>query len=182
MNPTITIRSLAIAAGLAVALAIPSSLFGQAVQGWTVEKNEEADKLHDRAVALYARPDKHEQAAHLLRQECELRTPEDPLTYRCLSMGAKLFYYAAELLDARAMMERAAENAQRRGDVFGAAESFVEAAAIARKQKGEGPKARELLEKAQLLATSPFLDEIRRGWILARIDAQIPAVASAVEP
>lgn len=184
VNPTTTIHSLVLAAGFAAALAIPSTVFGQSVQGWTLpdDRNEAADELHERAAALYARPDKHGQAAHLLRQECELRAPEDPLTYRCLSMGAKLFYYAGELLDARVMMEQAAENAQRRGDVFAAAESFVEAAAIARKQKREGPKTRELLQKAQLLSTSSYLDATQRGWILARIEAQSPVVASAVEP
>jgi hypothetical protein len=184
MNRDITIPGLALAIGLSAVIAIPSTAFGQSVQGWTVpaDRNEAADEIHERAAALYARPDKHEQAAHLLRQECELRSPEDPLTYRCLSMGAKLFYYAGELLDAQIMMEEAAKNALARGEVFRAAESYIEVAAIARKQKRQGPKARAFLEKARLLTTSPLLGEPERSWLIARVEAQTRAIVSAVDP
>lgn len=159
---------------LLLAFALPSDALSQTS---AADVTSEADAIHQEAVALYTDPSRHGQAAHLLRQECELRAPEDPAIYRCLSMGARLFYYAGELLDARAMMEEAADNALQRGDVMAAARSYLEAASIALKQNRGDTKAVELIGKARILSSSPLLSDSQRGWILAKIGLEAPALA-----
>lgn len=183
MNPTVIVHRVVLASCVAAAAALPAGALGQTTQATVagVESNQTADEIHDKAAALYTDPAQHGQAAHLLRQECELRSPEDPLTFRCLSMSARLFYYAGELLDARRMMEKAAKNALQRGDVMAAAQSYLEAASIARKQKSGDSKVAELVQRARNLSFSPLLTENQRGWILAKIEAQDPELASIAE-
>lgn len=178
MNTTDIVNRIALVTFLAAAVAVPGDALGQT---GPTQANPAADEIHDKAVALYTDPVRHGQAAHLLRQECELRAPEDPLAYRCLSMSARLFYYTGELLDARTMMEKAAVNALQRGDVVSAARSYIEAAWVAEEQNRGGPKTAELVGKARSLSASPLLTETERAWILARIDVPAPELASADE-
>jgi hypothetical protein len=166
---------------LFLAFALPDDALSQTSSAVATGVTSEADAIHQEAVALYTDPSRHGQAARLLRQECELRAPEDPATFRCLSMGARLFYYTGELLDARAMMEEAADNALQRGDVMAAARSYLEAASIALKQNRGEKKAAELIGKGRLLSSSPLLSDSQRGWIQAKIGVEAPGLASGAD-
>lgn len=130
-----------------------------------------ANELHERAAALYETPARWREAAHILRQECELRSVDDPQAFGCFDMSAKLFFYVGDLTDARGMMAKAAEQALANGDVVQAANAYVNTAFIAQKQ-GNSSKLAAFRRKAELLASSPLLTAGQSSAIVDRLSRE----------
>jgi len=126
------------------------------------------DELRVAAMALFEDPAATRRAAHLLRRESARRTSYDPEAYTALALGARLYAYAGDLLDAERMMVEAGEAALARGEIAKAAHAFVDAAVAAR-ISGRQERASSLAARARLLTHSPFLPSSERSAILHRI-------------
>jgi hypothetical protein len=133
----------------------------------TIVSSFRADSLHEAAAELVAghRP---RDAARLHRRSAELRTPEDPLGFRCLNEAAALAWFAGDRTAARADLAKAAEQALARGDLRSAALAYLDAAWIAQEQKNPR-QVWELGHRAEMLADSPLLATSDRVAILQRI-------------
>ena len=127
----------------------------------------QADSLHDAAAALVA-AHRLRDAARLHRRSAELRAPDDPLGFRCLSEAGALAYFAGDRTGARGDMAEAAAQALARGDLRAAALAYLDAAWIAQEQKNPR-QVWELGHRAEMLADSPLLNASDRAAILQRI-------------
>lgn len=127
-----------------------------------------AEQVERKAIALYANPDRAEEAAQLQRQAASLRAPEDPKGVTSLVMAARLFSYAHHLPAACRTMEAAGDRALAMGDVVKAAQAYVDAAFIAQEQ-GSGTQVKRLAKKAVLLTVSPLLRADERAGIIKQI-------------
>jgi hypothetical protein len=133
----------------------------------TLVSSAKADSLHEAAIATEA-AGRWRDAASLYRRSAQLRAPEDPLGFQCLTEAAALAYALGDRSTARADMTRAAEHALARGELRVAALAYLDAAWIAQEQK----KARQVWElghRAEMLADSPLLGAPDRAVILQRI-------------
>ena len=133
----------------------------------TLVSSVQADSLHDAAGARVA-AHRLRDAARLHRRSAELRAPEDPLGFRCLSEAGALAYFAGDRTGARADMAQAADHALARGDLRAAALAYLDAAWIAQEQKNPR-QVWELGHRAEMLADSPLLGASDRAAILQRI-------------
>jgi hypothetical protein len=133
----------------------------------TLISSAQADSLHESAAALVA-AHRLRDAARLHRRSAELRSPEDPLGFRCLSEAAALAYFGSDRTTARGDMAQAAEHALARGDLRTAALAYLDAAWIAQEQ-GNPRQVWELGHRAEMLADSPLLATADRAVILQRI-------------
>ena len=164
MKPTIT--SLSLAGALLATLGLPTAARAQYRLPVLVSAAK-ADSLHDAAVTLMT-AHRWRDAASLHRRSAELRSPDDPLAFRCLSEAAALAYATNDRSAARGDMADAAGQALARGDLRSAAHAYLDAAWIAQEQKNPR-QVWELGHRAEMLAASPLLAESDRAAILQRI-------------
>ena len=129
---------------------------------------EGPDVLRAKAVELFEDVSRTERAAHVLRQESEQRTADDPQAFNAFVLSGRMFGYAGELIDAQRMIEDAAWVALMRGEIEKSANAFIDAAWVAQ-QRGKNTAVRELLFHAELLTESPYLTAEKRDAILRRI-------------
>jgi hypothetical protein len=104
MKPTIT--SLSLAGVLLATLGLPTAASAQYRLPVLVSAAK-ADSLHEAAVALMT-AHRWRDAASLHRRSAELRAPDDPLAFRCLSEAAALAYATNDRSAARGDMADAA--------------------------------------------------------------------------
>jgi hypothetical protein len=165
MNTTLTSR-LSIAGLLLATLGLPATAAAQ-YRLPVLISSVKADSLHEAAAALVT-AHRWRDAARLHRRSAELRAPDDPLGYRCLSEAAALAYATGDRSAARGDMAEAAGQALARGDLRAAALAYLDAAWIAQEQKNRR-QVWELGHRAEMLAASPLLGTSERADILRRI-------------
>jgi hypothetical protein len=172
-SSTVT-RRLSIAAavaGVAATLALPATASAQMrlePVRVTAARWAEANALTEKAVSLYSTPKKYKYAASLHMRAANLRAPGDSAGFMDLSMAGHLYRAAGDLLSARAAMERAAEHAAARGDVYNAAKAYVDAGFLAIEEH-RSDRVPALALKAELLAKSPLLSDEQRASIMGRV-------------
>ena len=125
--------------------------------------------LHQQAIALYEFPDRWEEAARLHKQAADDLGRNDAGQFFGYSRAGLLFFYAGEYDDARRAMEDAAEVAEATGDIFTAANAFVDAAFVATAE-GYAGKRREMVSEARELSESVWLTPEEKADILERIE------------
>lgn len=129
---------------------------------------EHADGLMLRAESLSTKLTHFKQAADLFEQSAEIRMAADPRAVTCLRSAAMLRYNTGNKRKGLGLMEKAADRAIRLGDVISAANAYIDAAVIAAELR-QGDRARELGERAVLLAKSPLLSDDQRGALEYRM-------------
>lgn len=134
--------------------------------------------LHQTAISLYEFPSFWELAADLHKQAADNLPRNDAGQFFGYSRAAVLYFYAGEFDDARRSMEDAAEVAEATGDVFTAANAYVDAAFVAIAEGFAGKK-REFVSEARELAESEWITAEEKADILARIDGAPAGPASA---
>ncbi len=127
------------------------------------------NNLHQTAMSLYELPGYWELAADLHKQAADDLPRNDAGQFFGYSRAALLYFYAGEFDDARRSMEDAAEVAEATGDVFTAANAYVDAAFIAIAEGFAGKK-REFVQEARDLSESEWLTAEEKADILARIE------------
>ena len=173
MHPT-TRRTLFRAAGALLTLSIaPAAASAQQALAAVhvsapVNDRARADELYERAMALPTETRFARKAAALYEQSAALRAAGDERAAASLRMAAYLRYYAGDRRAGVALMERAADHSAGTGDVVHAANAYIDAAIIAG-ELSDGARARELRQRAELLAGSPLLAESDRSAIRTRI-------------
>ena len=125
--------------------------------------------LHQQAIALYEFPDRWLEAAKLHKQAADELPKNDAAQFYGFNRAALLFFYAGEFDDARRAMEDAAEVAEATGDIYTAANAFVDAAFVATAE-GFAGKRREMVREARHLSESEWLTPEEKADILERID------------
>jgi hypothetical protein len=130
----------------------------------------QAEKLEQKAMALYTQPDRYCKAARLLRRAARERPLGDPVRVHDLQVASQLLYYRGKESQALALMQQSAAEALAMGDVIAAANRYVDAAFMA-KATSNGNAALEMVQKATLLAGSPLIDVASRTAILTRVEA-----------
>jgi hypothetical protein len=163
-----------VAACALIALVIPARSAAQVQARYVygvAERDVEmrADALHERAAALFTRPDRYTEAAVLLARAAHLRSPADPTAVSEFVVAAKLYAYADQVGIARTTMEIAAERALAHGEVARAAHVYLDAAFLAIRLK-QWQRVRDLSARAERLAASPHLEAADRTGILMRIN------------
>ncbi len=134
--------------------------------------------LHQVAISLYELPSFWELAADLHKQAADNLPRNDAGQFFGYSRAAVLYFHAGEFDDSRRAMEDAAQVAVATGDVFTAANAYVDAAFVAIAEGFAGKK-REFVREARELAESEWLTAEERADILARIDGAPAGPASA---
>jgi hypothetical protein len=146
-------------------------------------RTAEADRLDARA-AVYEESGSWRQwgkAAGLREKAARLRAADDPRAFKSLQTAAYVRHALKQPAMALALMERAADQALARGDVFNAASAYADAASIANELR-DGDRVRLSMEKSALLARSPLLSAPDRDWLQQRLAQGTPtlrALASA---
>ena len=130
--------------------------------------NPSADALAAEAKQHYANPKRWREAAKLHRRAAELHGA-DPQAVEQWRMAAWLYSASRDFASARAMMERAGEQAAAVGDIDAAANAYVDAALFALSD-GRDDRLAALVQRARVLADAPLLPGARRSAILERID------------
>ena len=156
---------------LAASLALPSDGAAQArlePVRVTAARSAEANELGARAESLYSTPTQWRHAASLHMRAANLRSVGDERGFHDLAMAAHLYRAAGDVGRARDAMQRAAEHAAERGDVFTAATSYVDAGLLALEERRDD-RVPALALKAELLAKSPLLSSEQRAGIMNRI-------------
>ena len=146
-------------------------------------RTAEADRLDERAVAYEETGSRRKwaKAAGLREKSAGLRAPEDPQAFRSLQTAAYVRHALKQPGLALSLMQRAADQALARGDVFNAASAYADVAAIAQGLR-DNDRVRVSVEKSALLARSPLLSAPDREWLqhrLAQATMTLPVVASA---
>jgi hypothetical protein len=134
----------------------------------TAEQSARADALHAKAEQYAGSLRAYRKVARLHEEAAALRPSNDPQAFDCLRTAALLRYYSNDRRGGADAMERAAELATLRGDVIGAANAYIDAAVIAGELR-QGPRMTALVEKADLLTTSPLLSDAQRLELRGRI-------------
>ena len=154
--------------------ASPATPFSTPVEAPVLEAELQADdverarKLEARAEDFRNQPDQWKKAARLYQKAAELRPADDHQKVLNLQQASLLLHYVGDDRMALTVMEEAAEVALRRGDVVAAAEARLDAAWLAGELK-QRETAREHLEEARILSSSPLLGQSERSRILHRI-------------
>lgn len=133
--------------------------------------------LNRQAMELYETPSRWAEAAELHERAAKVLPKNDAAAFFGFQRAAVLYFYAGDTARSRKTMERAAEVAEATGDVFTAANTWVDAAFLAIAE-GYAGKKREFVRNAEALAGSALLSDADRGAILARIDGS-PTSAQA---
>lgn len=143
-------------------------------------RTTQADKLDARAAAHEATGSRREwaKAAALRERAARLRAPEDPRGFRSLQAAALVRHALREHPAAIALMERAADGALARGDVFNAATAYVDVAYLAA-ETGDAERVRQFVTKGSLLMHSPLLSAPDRD-VLRRSLAQASTLTTNV--
>jgi hypothetical protein len=138
-------------------------------------RTTQADKFDARAAEYEATGSRRQwaKAAALRETAAALRAPEDPRGFRSLQVAALVRHALRERPAAAALMERAANQALARGDVFSAATAYVDVAYLAA-ELGDADRTREFVSKGALLMHSPLLSAPERE-LLRRAVAQAGA-------
>ena len=139
---------------------------------------EYADGLMLRAESLSTTLTQFKKAADLFERSAEVRTAADPQAVNCLRAAANLRYNSGDKRRSLGLMEKAGDRAIRLGDVETAAHAYIDAAVIASELR-QGQRARELGERAVLLAKSPLLSAAQRGALEYRMSGWASAVQVA---
>ena len=134
--------------------------------------------LHQVAISLYELPSYWELAGDLHKQAADNLPKNAAGQFFGYSRAAVLYFHAGEFDDARRSMEDAAEVAEATGDVFTAANAYVDAAFVAIAE-GYAGKKREFVREAIELADSDWITAEEKADILARIDGAPAGPASA---
>lgn len=132
--------------------------------------NPALDRQHEQAVAIAygGAPGALEQAVLLHGQVVHQRTRNDAQRFDCLKSHANLLYYYGRLDGARLYMEAAAQQAAEEGRDYDAAQTYIDAALLAR-EAGTLGAMRDLARRAVDLSGSPRVDRGQRAEILARV-------------
>ena len=156
------------ARGALAVLVAASAATGLSAQTTTNEiDTDQAVRLESKAHGYLATLGGWDRAASLLRRAAEFRSPADPAAVEDLLLSARLSFYEGDERRAVRDFESAGKLALDRGDVIVAANAFTDAAWVAGNQ-GRGNQAQKLLSKAQLLATSPLIQEDERNHLRTR--------------
>jgi hypothetical protein len=131
-------------------------------------QTSEAVRLEADALSLSESPSDLGKAADLFREAAGLRSQGDPIAARDLVQSARYSFYAGRRDQALKDFASAAESALKHGDIVAAAESFPDAAWVA-KQVQDGPRAVRYSARARELTSSPSLNELDRARLLARL-------------
>ena len=172
-------------AAVVTALALPAGVRAQQplapVQ--VSARTAEADRLDARAASFEETGSRRNwaRAAGLREKAAGLRAPDDSQAFKSLQTAAFVRHALNQRASALTLMERAAEQAMARGDVFNAASAYADVAAIAQELR-DGYRVRAFAEKSALLARSPLLSTPDREWLqhrLAQGTMSLSVVASA---
>lgn len=180
-----------VAAAAVIALGFPAAASAQQridpVR--VVVSNTRADELDARATAYEQSGDTRlvGKAAGMREKAAELRAPDDPRGFTSLRTAAHLRYGRGQKLAASSLMERAADHASGRGDVYNAAEAYILAAIVNSELRSADPvHVRALVDRGTLLMTSPLLSAPQRESLRGRIAQLAPRtdaeVAVAAKP
>jgi hypothetical protein len=164
MSRKTSIRTLAtlVVAGILV----PVAGYGQTVR---------PEVLESRAEALLTHREDLGRGARLLVQAAGMRGDTDPVAVSDLLYAAGAFYAGGKHTQGREAYVQAAERALAMGDVPRAAFGYIRAALIANEQRD--PVRDELIQKADRLASSPFVSEAVRQSILGQFATKPLVVA-----
>ncbi|MDF1504238.1 hypothetical protein [Roseisolibacter sp. H3M3-2] len=176
-----TLRPFLGTAALAAALALPAAAGAQQPLDpvKVSARSAQADKLDARAAELQATNSRWQwrRSAELRERAAELRPATDVRAFESLQTAALVRHALAERGAAIVLMERAAERAMARGDVFNAATAYANLAFMTSEVR-DVDRAREFVEKSTLLASSPLLSAPQREWLQTRL-AERPTAAKA---
>jgi hypothetical protein len=134
----------------------------------TQRRTDRARQLRTEAEALFSQPDQSRKAVKLLEQSAQLRAADDPEVYTCLVYAARIQTTLGEFTAARLNLQTAANHALGRGAIVDAAHAYIDAAHLANKER-QPRVARDMAQKARLLAGSPQLTTQQREQIAVRI-------------
>ena len=146
----------------------------------------EADKLEARADD-YLQSGKWRdlgRAAKLREKAASMRAPEDPRGFTSFQMASLLRHAMKQRPAAVGLMQRAADQAMARGDVYNAATAYVNVAFMAVELR-DVDLARRSIERGTLLMHSPLLTETQRRSLqgsLAQAGSLERALAAATLP
>lgn len=126
-----------------------------------------ADSIQAEAF-MYQTDGRYTEAARLYKDAAKLRPRDDPGAVDNMMLAANLLFVANRPLEARRMLEDAAERALAAGDVERGARAFIEAAFIADKQGNKAETSR-LGHRAEMLSVSPQLTPAQRQEIARRL-------------
>jgi hypothetical protein len=136
--------------------------------GLAAQSTSDAARLEADAMTLGEAPTDLVRAADLYRRAAALRPSGDPVAVKDLIQSARFAFYGGKPDQALKDFAFAAETALRLGDILAAAESFTDAAWVA-KQVRDGTQAVRYTLRARELTSSPRLNEIDRARLLARL-------------
>ena len=160
-------QAVALVGGVAATLyATPAS--ARQAMGVVATASPAAEALEREARTLYEQPDRYERAAGLHLRAADLRAPGDSLRIHDLRQSGRLFYYAGAKPRALDIMQRAGDEALSNGDVLGAALALLDAASIAQELR-RGDDVLRLVQRTELLLTSPLLPAAERELLMRRI-------------
>lgn len=177
-----TSRSLFWTAAVVTALALPAA--GRAQQPLdpiqVSARTLEADRLDARAAEYEATGSRRKwaKAAALREKAAGLRAADDSLAFKSLQTAAYVRHALKQRPAALTLMERAAEQALARGDVFNAASAYVDVAWLAH-ELGDGERTRQFVGKGALLARSPLLRAPDRELLQRRLAQGAPGPVGA---
>lgn len=126
-----------------------------------------ADVMHVKALELQSTPATIVDAARMHADEAALRHPFDVSATDCLTLAGNLFYVAKRPLDAKRIMEQAADRALSLGDIHRSAILYLNAS-IAARDGGARDEMTRLGQKADMLTSSPLLSKAQRDEIHRR--------------
>lgn len=171
------------ALALVAMMAVPAVASGQDREMFelpAIQVEAFQNPLHIAAMELYEIPARWAEAGELHEKAARQLTKNDAGQFFGFNRAAILYLYSGETARSRRAMEKAASVAEATGDVFTAANTWVDAAFIA-VAEGFAGKRREFVANARSLAEAGVLSATDRDAILARIDgAPTSAVAAQV--
>lgn len=178
----VSLRPLFWTAAVATTFALPAAARAQQPRDpiQVLARASEADRLDSVAIAYEGSNSRRlwAKAAGLREKAAELRAPNDPRAFKELETAAFVRHALKQRPAALALMERAADGALARGDVFNAAAAYVNVAFMAAELR-DADRVRLYAEKGALLASSPLLSAPERQWLQQRV-AQGAATATTL--
>lgn len=146
------------------------SLAAQPLAGDVTADPETAARLHAEAMTLVDDPARWYDAALLLERSAGELDVANPRAVETMRFAGHVFAQAGRYDRARAALEAAGDLALARGDLTGAAHSFIQAAHAA--VEGDSPAdARRLAWRATLIAESPVLSAAEKDRIRGLVAA-----------
>ncbi len=176
-----TMRLLEAAAALAAVLVAVAPVTAQDRPSYelpAIEVTVLQNDLHQTAISLYEFPSYWKLAGDLHKRAADALPRNDAEQFFGFNRAAVLYFHAGEFVDARRSMEDAAQVAVATGDMYVAANTYVDAAFIAIAESYAGKK-REFVSEARKLADSPWVTAEEKAEILVRIEGAPAGPASA---